>query len=306
MPLTENFAEWEELEMSEKDLRIENHAELVRAAFETRYPALPGNTDLIKSMRYSLLASGKRIRPHLTFEFCKLFGGKEEDALPYACAVEAVHTYSLIHDDLPCMDNDDLRRGRPTNHRVYGEAIAMLAGDALLTEAFALIAGNEALSAEQNVRAVALLATKSGYKGMVGGQDEDIRNEDRPVCAEDLDRINGKKTGDLLLAACELGCIAAGADEEQIEAARTYARNFGAAFQIVDDILDCTGDAAELGKATGVDAAHQKTTFMSFYSVEEAQYYADRLTEEAIDAIRDFEHSEALCDLAQWLKDRKK
>jgi geranylgeranyl diphosphate synthase type II len=304
--LTEYFAKREELEMSEKDLRIENHAELVRAAFETRYPALPGNTDLVKSMRYSLLASGKRIRPHLTFEFCKLFGGKEEQALAYACAVEAVHTYSLIHDDLPCMDNDDLRRGRPTNHRVYGEAIAMLAGDALLTEAFALLAGNTALSPEQNVRAVALLARKSGYMGMVGGQDEDIRNEDRPVCAEDLDRINGKKTGDLLLAACELGCIAAGADEEQTEAARVYARNFGAAFQIVDDILDVSVSTRELGKNALSDVKNRKTTYVTLLGKDGAYEKASSLTEKAVAAISGYKGSEYLVEFAKSALDRRK
>lgn len=292
--------------MSEKDVRLEKHAQLITEEFDRRYPAVHGNSDLIKSMRYSLLAPGKRVRPHLTLEFCKLFGGGEEQALPYACAVECVHTYSLIHDDLPCMDNDDLRRGRPTNHRVYGEAIAMLAGDALLTEAFALIAGNTALSAEQNARAVALLANKSGYLGMVGGQDEDIRNEDMPVGTEDLDRINGKKTGDLLLAACELGCIAAGADEKAVAAARVYAKNFGAAFQIVDDILDVSVSTRDLGKNALSDVKNRKTTYVTLLGRDGAFDKAETLINEAVEAVKDYEGSEYLVEFALRSLTRKK
>lgn len=292
--------------MAEKDLRLEQHAQLVKDAFENRYPALSGNTDLIKSMRYSLLASGKRVRPHLTLEFCTLFGGNEEAALPYACAVEAVHTYSLIHDDLPCMDNDDLRRGRPTNHRVYGEAIAMLAGDALLTEAFALIAGNDALSSRQNAKAVQVLAQKAGYLGMVGGQEEDIRNEDMPVSAADLDRINSGKTGALLEAACMLGCIAANAADEEIEAARIYASNFGAAFQIIDDILDVSVSTKDLGKSALSDVKNRKTTYVTILGKEGAYKKARALTKRAVDAISPYEGSDYLVDFALRALDRKK
>ena len=292
--------------MSEKDVRLETHAQMITEEFDRRYPAVHGNSDLMKSMRYSLLAPGKRVRPHLTLEFCKLFGGSEECALPYACAVECVHTYSLIHDDLPCMDNDDLRRGRPTNHRVYGEAIAMLAGDALLTEAFALIAGNTALSAEQNVKAVAVLSGKSGYQGMVGGQDEDIRNEDMPVGAEDLDSINSKKTGDLLLAACELGCIAAGADEKAVGAARIYAKNFGAAFQIVDDILDVSVSTRDLGKSALSDVKNRKTTYVTLLGKDGAYEKAEMLINEAVDAIKDYEGSAYLVEFALRSLNRRK
>ncbi len=292
--------------MSAQDSRLEKHVKMVWDAFEECFPAVPGNTDLIKSMRYSLLAPGKRIRPHLTMEFCKLFGGEEQKALPYACAVEALHTYSLIHDDLPCMDNDDLRRGRPTNHRVYGEAMAMLAGDALQAFAFGLAASNPHLDGEKNARAVALLADRSGYAGMCGGQEEDIQNEDKAVTGADLDRINMKKTGALLEAACGLGCIAAGADEDAFESALTYARNFGAAFQIIDDILDITVPSKELGKSALSDVKNQKTTYATLLGVQGASELARRLTGRAVRAIEAYEGSEYLSDFATKLLERKK
>ena len=237
-----------------------------------------------------------------------MFGGEEAAALPFACAVEMIHTYSLIHDDLPCMDDDDMRRGKPTNHKMFGEAIALLAGDALLTGAFEAAASNTAAGAETSAKAVAYLAGCAGRYGMIGGQVMDLEGEKKPLSPEELLKLHSLKTGALISAASVLGALAAGVafDDPRMEAVVTYAEKIGLAFQIVDDILDCTGDAQELGKATGVDAAHQKTTFMSFYSVEEAQYYADRLTQEAIESIREFEDSEALCELAEWLKDRKK
>ena len=265
--------------------RLLCHAEMIQQFFENRIPDRPENGELIRSMRYSLLAPGKRIRPHLTFEFCRLFGGSEEEALAYAAAVEAIHTYSLIHDDLPCMDNDDLRRGRPTNHKVYGEAMAMLAGDALQTFAFRLAARNERLSAEQ---------------------EEDLENENKSIQAKDLDRINEKKTGALLEAACGLGCIAAGADEKQMEAATLYARCFGAAFQIVDDILDVAASEEQFGKNVKSDMRNQKTTYASLLGLESAYTLAKQLTERAAEALECYPGSAYLMRFAKSSLERKK
>ncbi len=262
---------------------------------------------LLQSEQYSLFAGGKRIRPALTLEFCRLFGGEEEAALPFACAVEMIHTYSLIHDDLPCMDDDDLRRGKPTNHKVYGEAVALLAGDALLTGAFEAAASNTAAGAETSAMAVAYLASCAGRSGMIGGQIMDIEGERRSLTLDELLKLHSLKTGALMNAACVLGALAAGLrlGDPRMEQVSAYAENIGLAFQIVDDILDCTGDEATLGKRVGVDAAHQKNTFLSFYSVEEAQFYADRLTRTAVNAIRGYAGSETLCALAEWLAKRK-
>ena len=263
---------------------------------------------LLDAERYSLFAGGKRIRPLLTLEFCKMFGGKEEVALPFACAVEMIHTYSLIHDDLPCMDNDDLRRGKPTNHKVFGESTALLAGDALLTGAFEAVASNTAAGADNAAKAVAYLASCAGRYGMVGGQIMDLEGEGRELSLDALIKLHSLKTGALISAAAVLGALAANVSfsDPCMQDVITYAENIGLAFQIVDDILDQTGDAEALGKNVGVDAEHQKNTFLSFFSVEEAQFYADRLTNEAISALRKYPDSDALCSLAEWLSKRKK
>ena len=263
---------------------------------------------LLDAEQYSLFAGGKRIRPVLTLEFCRLFGGQDEVALPFACAVEMVHTYSLIHDDLPCMDDDDLRRGKPTNHKVFGEATAVLAGDALLTGAFEATATNAAAGAEISALATAVLANAAGRYGMVGGQIMDMAGETKKLTLEELLRLHSLKTGALISAACVMGALAAGIplQDPAMEKVISYAENVGLAFQIVDDILDRTGNEAELGKRTGMDSEHDKNTFLSFYSIEEAQFYADRLTNAAIDAIRNLPASETLCALAAWLAERKK
>ena len=296
--------------MTEEVLELLMHraATVTEAALKKYYTEDEDIRVLLDSERYSLFAGGKRIRPLLTLEFCRMFGGEEEAALPFACAVEMIHTYSLIHDDLPCMDNDDMRRGKPTNHKVFGEAIALLAGDALLTGAFEVAASNAAAGAETSAKAVAYLAGCAGRYGMIGGQVMDLEGEKKQLSPEELLKLHSLKTGALISAAAVLGALAAGVefDDPRMEAVVTYAENIGLAFQIVDDILDCTGNAEELGKATGSDAANQKTTFRSFYSVKEAQFYAERLTEEAIRAIRTFEDSDALCTLARWLQNRRK
>lgn len=263
---------------------------------------------LLDSERYSLFAGGKRIRPTLTLEFCRLFGGEDKAALPFACAVEMIHTYSLIHDDLPCMDDDEMRRGKPTNHKVFGESTALLAGDSLLTGAFEAVASNTAVSPDVAVKAVAYLASCAGRYGMVGGQIMDLEGEHKTLTLDELLKLHSLKTGALISAASVLGALAAGVSltDERMADVVTYAENIGLAFQIVDDVLDQTGDSQALGKNVGMDAERNKNTFLSFYSVEEAQFYAERLTREAVEAIGRYPDSEALVSLANWLATRKK
>ena len=289
-------------------LLINRTATVTEAAMKKYYSEDEDIRVLLDAERYSLFAGGKRIRPLLTLEFCKMFGGDEAAAVPFACAVEMIHTYSLIHDDLPCMDDDDMRRGKPTNHKVFGEAIALLAGDSLLTGAFEAAASNTVAGAEISAKAVAYLAGCAGRYGMIGGQVMDLEGEKKSLSADELLKLHSLKTGALISAASVLGALAAGVgfDDPRMEAVVMYAENIGLAFQIIDDVLDCTGDAELLGKAVGVDAKHQKTTFLSFYSVEEAKFYAERLTEEAIRAVQTFENSDALVSLARWLLNRQK
>ncbi len=262
---------------------------------------------IYEAERYSLLGGGKRIRPYLVLAFCRLYGGEEAAAMPFACALEMIHTYSLIHDDLPCMDDDDLRRGRPTNHKKYGEAMAVLAGDALLTRAFGVAASNGAVSPEVALEAIRTLSASAGDGGMIGGQALDILGEERDVLTlAELERLQSLKTGALIRAAARLGCLAAGKMPSSPEAmaADTYAARIGLAFQIVDDVLDVVGDPALLGKKTGVDKDKHKITFMNYYGVDEALAYAARLTEEAVAAISQYEGSDDLCALAHYLSKR--
>jgi geranylgeranyl diphosphate synthase type II len=260
------------------------------------------------SEQYSLMAGGKRIRPALVLEVCRMLGGEQAAAQPLACAVEMIHTYSLIHDDLPCMDNDDLRRGKPTNHKVYGEAIAMLAGDGLLTDAFGVIASDAHLSAELRLQAVGILSSAAGSCGMVGGQLIDLENEKKILPQEQLCTLHRKKTGALFRAALLLGATAAGKtpqnDAALFGALTRYAEGVGLAFQIVDDVLDVSADPALLGKTLGKDAAEQKNTFLNYYSVQEALARAAELTEDAVAAIAPYPCSERLQDLARYLKER--
>ena len=277
-----------------------------------------GETDpefgvIFDSMRYSLMAGGKRLRPFLTLEFARLAAlsaGSDPDAaykaaMPYACAVEMIHTYSLIHNDLPCMDDDDLRRGKPTNHIVYGYANALLAGDALLTKAFETAVGNEFTGAAKNCRAVGLMAKCAGASGMVGGQVLDLEGEKQKFSFETLERLQSLKTGELIRCASLLGCIAGGASPELEAAAKSYSMALGRAFQVEDDILDVIGDEKTLGKPIGSDAESDKTTFLTFMTVEKAKEYALRLTEKAQEAILGFCGSEILVSLAKSLLSRK-
>ncbi len=257
--------------------------------------------ELFEAMRYSLLSGGKRLRPVLVLSFCELCGGNAEKALPFAAAVDMVHTYSLIHDDLPCMDNDDFRRGKPTSHRVYGEAKAVLAGDALLTAAFSQLASAK-LPAERIVKAVSVLSACAGELGMVGGQVLEMDAEQRECTEEDVRNIQSRKTGALIVAACLLGVIAAGGTEKQEKAAEAYAEALGLAFQIQDDILDVVGDAEKLGKATGVD--DQKNTFVRIYGVETCKKMVEEETEKAISALAIFEQADFQKELARSMAKR--
>ncbi len=257
---------------------------------------------LYESVRYSLLAGGKRLRPVLTQAFCELCGEKPEIGLDFGVAVEMIHTYSLIHDDLPSMDNDDYRRGKLTNHKVYGEALAILAGDALLTHAFQRLTMAN-LPSDRIVEAVKLLSECAGEDGMVGGQVLDMAAEERECTPEEVLAIQSRKTGALIRGACELGVIAAGGSEEQRKSARVYAECLGLAFQIRDDILDVVGDAALLGKATGADG--NKNTFVRLYGIEACEKMVVQETEKAIEALSVFEKPDFLVDLAQYLVDRK-
>ena len=257
---------------------------------------------LLEAMEYSLMAGGKRLRPILTFEFCRMCGMDWKQAVPFAAAVEMIHTYSLIHDDLPCMDDDDLRRGRPTNHKVFGEAVAVLAGDALLTDAFAVAASAD-ISADRIVYAMGVLANCAGSLGMVGGQILDILSEERICSEQEVLDIQSRKTGALINSACVLGVICAGGSEEQIRAAATFATFLGLAFQIRDDMLDVIGDAGELGKAVGVDEG--KNTFVRLYGLEECENRVNRYTGFAVAALDAFEANGYLAELAQELTGRK-
>ena len=258
---------------------------------------------LFDSMRYSLLAGGKRLRPVFVFDFCRMAGGCWPDATPFAAAVEMIHTYSLIHDDLPSMDNDDFRRGRPTNHKVYGEAMAILAGDAMLTSAFGHIANAPSLSANAKLRAVSYLSRCAGETGMVGGQVLDILAEQRECTEQEILNIQNRKTGALIKAACVLGVMAANGTAEQEFAAMEFADHLGLAFQIRDDMLDVIGDAEKLGKATGMDGA--KNTFVRLYGLEKCEELVKEHTEAAIDALDVFEDSEFMRELAMSLVGRE-
>lgn len=258
---------------------------------------------LFDSMRYSLLAGGKRLRPVFVFDFCRMAGGCWPNATPFAAAVEMIHTYSLIHDDLPSMDNDDYRRGRPTNHKVYGEAMAILAGDAMLTASFGHIANADSISDSAKLRAISYLSRCAGETGMVGGQVLDIMAEQRECTETEILNIQNRKTGALIKAACVLGVLAANGTAEQEFAAMEFADHLGLAFQIRDDMLDVIGDAQKLGKATGMDG--QKNTFVRLYGLEKCEELVKEHTDAAIRALSSFEDTSFMKELALSLVGRE-
>ena len=283
--------------------------EAVEPALEERYGIEEGPAaKLYEAMRYSLLSGGKRIRATLVMETCKMLGGRAEAALPFACAVEMIHTYSLIHDDLPCMDDDDLRRGKPTNHKVFGEAVATLAGDGLLTDAFSVCAMNPYVSGDCAATAVALLSGAAGSYGMVRGQMADLYGESHEMTEEQLVELHLGKTGAMICVSVQLGCLAAGLspNDEITEKLTLFARNIGLVFQIVDDILDVTSSSEVLGKNIGMDAEKNKTTFMRFFTPEDARAYAAGLTADAIAQVESIPGSERLIALALLLCEREK
>lgn len=292
-----------------KRYSLNEYVEIINKYLETAMPECDFGEDIVhNAMRYSLSIGGKRIRPVLVLEFCRVCGGDIEKALPFAAAIEMIHTYSLIHDDLPCMDDDDMRRGMPSCHKKYGEEYALLAGDALLTRAFGLIA--ESLIAKETpevaVKAIAELSLLAGSNGMIGGQVVDLKNEDKPCTLEVLQTMDSLKTGALIRCAAVLGVLAAKGNDNQLEGAKGYADNLGHAFQIVDDILDVIGDEKELGKPIGSDAQSNKSTYVSILGIDKSKEYADEYTNKAISSLDIFgEESDFLKKLALSLISRK-
>ena len=264
-----------------------------------------GQDEVVKAMKYSLSNGGKRLRPVLCLEFARACGADRFDALDFACAVEYIHTYSLIHDDLPCMDDDDMRRGKPSCHKEFGEATALLAGDALLTHAFQILAGAE-LDDKKIALACGLLAQNAGVQGMVGGQVIDLKYESETPDLQQLLSVHRLKTGALISAACLLGCIAADADDEKIAAASAFAYDLGVAFQIKDDILDVVGSTEALGKPVGSDAENNKTTYVTVSGMENAQKDVEMLTSAAVSRLSAFENTDFLKTLALYLVNRNK
>ena len=258
---------------------------------------------LFEAMEYSLLAGGKRLRPIFAFEFCRMCGQPWENAAPFAAAIEMIHTYSLIHDDLPCMDNDDFRRGRPTNHKVFGEGLAVLAGDALLTDAFSVATTAKLPNPGDIGFAVSILSECAGSLGMVGGQVLDIMSEHRECTEDEVLAIQSRKTGALINAACVLGTIAGGGSEEQLRAASQFAGALGLAFQIRDDMLDVIGTREEMGKGVGTDET--KNTFVRIYGIEKCKELVKRYTDLAISALDAFPEHTYLETLAKQLTDRR-
>lgn len=264
-----------------------------------------GQAQVVRAMKYSLSNGGKRLRPILVLEFCKMCGGNVEDAMAYACAIEYIHTYSLIHDDLPCMDDDDMRRGNPSCHKMFGEATALLAGDALLTHAFEIAAGAN-LSASQNAKAVSLIAQNAGVRGMIGGQVIDLKYESQDPSVADILTVHKLKTGALISTACILGCIAANATDEQIASASKYAYCLGTAFQIKDDLLDIFGSEEKLGKPIGSDAENEKTTYVTLVGAEKSQKDVEMLTQNAVKQLNCFKDKEFVVALSEYLTTREK
>lgn len=271
--------------------------------------SLTGKTGLqdnvAKAMDYSLEAGGKRIRPVLVLAFCNMCGGDYKKAAAPAAAIEMIHTFSLIHDDLPCMDDDDFRRGKPSCHKQFDEATAVLAGDALAIRPFEIIAKSAELSDTAKIRIIAELANSSGAEGMIGGQIIDIENEKRNVVDEEnLHTMYLLKTGKLIKTSCVMGCIAAGADDEKIKYAEKYAECLGMAFQIIDDILDVTGNEQLLGKPVGSDAEENKTTFVTIFGIEKAREEAEKYTKQAMDILDKFDNNEFLKELTEYMLNR--
>jgi len=269
------------------DARYAAYKDMVEAALENYLDACCAPEPLLGAMRYSLLAGGKRLRPIMLLAACEMDGGSVDRAVPFACALEMIHTYSLIHDDLPAMDDDDMRRGRPTNHKVFGEGMAILAGDGLLSLAFEVAL--DAVHTPGEIQAMGYIARAAGTQGMVGGQCVDITCEkERMGGADELLYIHLHKTADMFIGAMGAGLALAGAAQERIDAGMAYGRGLGLAFQICDDLLDIEGDAAVLGKQTGMDATHGKLTWPGLFGPQDARHALAEQTEAALSALLPF------------------
>ena len=281
--------------------RLERDRQLVEARLRKLIPA---ENRLTEAMRYSLLAGGKRLRPILTLEFCRACGGDYLQALDCACGVEMLHTYSLIHDDLPAMDNDELRRGKPTNHVVYGEWLALLAGDALQAEAFRAVLRSP-IPSRDRAEAAAVLSEAAGWTGVCGGQFLDLDGEGKTLTAAEITALNAGKTAALLQAACEIGCICAGKSEAR-GAAKRFGAALGLAFQLQDDLLDLESTTEELGKPVGSDVKNGKSTFLSVFGTEACRKRMEEETENAVSILREsFENADFLIWLTESLSERK-
>ena len=288
---------------------LEHHRLRIETALPQYLPVAEGASAVTaEAMAYACEAGGKRIRPVLVMEFARLCGGDAEKALPFACALEMIHSYSLVHDDLPCMDNSPLRRGRPSTHAAYGETIALLAGDGLLNRAFEVCASSQnrtGLSAESALNATAVLADAAGQDGMIGGQTIDLQSEGKLIESDILEELHRKKTGALLIAACKMGAILADADEARVAAAEAYGAHLGLAFQIVDDLLDATATAEQLGKPTGADEENKKSTYVTLYGLDGARQMAESETDAALEALSAFgEAADELRELTGALLNR--
>jgi len=284
--------------------RSREYREYVQSYLQNWYERFQGEPQkkLFEAMEYSLLAGGKRLRPVFAFEFCRICGADWKKAAPFAVAIEMIHTYSLIHDDLPCMDDDDYRRGRLTNHKVFGEAMAVLAGDALLTDAFA-VASTARLEGGAMAEAIGVLAECAGSLGMVGGQVLDIMSEERTLSEQEVLDIQTRKTGALINAACVLGVLAAAGTEEQMAAAGGFAGALGLAFQIRDDMLDVIGTQEEMGKGVGTDA--RKNTFVRLHGLDKCEELVQKYTDTAIGMLSGFEDTGYMIELAKSLTQRR-
>ncbi len=290
--------------MFEETLKV--YKNTIDNKIDTLFPDMSLSYDsVLKASRYSLVLGGKRIRPILVLQFCKLLGGNVDSAYNFAVAIEMIHTYSLIHDDLPCMDNDDIRRGNPSCHKKFGEDTALLAGDTLLTEAFS-VAAKAPLSAQQICDGISVLSYYAGLHGMIGGQVLDLSFEVSKPDSDDLLDMYERKTAGLLIAACKLGAIASGNyDDVTLSNIYQFAKNLGIAFQIIDDILDYTADEAILGKPIGSDEKNNKTTFVTIYGIEKAKDYAKEFTSKAMDALNGLQGDiTEIVKLTNYLLDR--
>jgi len=285
--------------ITEKKQLVEKHLDIM-VAEDKEIPVIT------QAMRYSLLAGGKRLRPILALMTCELFSGIEEEVLPFACCIEMIHTYSLIHDDLPAMDNDDLRRGKPTNHKVFGEGFAVLAGDALLNHAFETMTAVVLREPRpEYIRAMDIICRASGVSGMIGGQCIDLYYENRDISLETLKSMHEKKTGALITASLAVGAVISGAGQDDLKTVMDYGECIGLAFQIADDILDISGSEERLGKCIHKDAKSHKSNFISFYGLEKSRQIAEELVCKAKDKLKVYGNKgRYLCELADYIIDR--